>query len=85
MTPFLALLSSFLWGTADFEGGRLSKKHAPIAVLGASQVLGLFFGISLVLISGDGNATAFGEDGYVLPGICAGFLGYFDLSVYIQG
>ena len=44
MASLLALLSSLLWGTADFEGGRLSKKHAPIAVLGASQVLGLVLG-----------------------------------------
>ncbi|MSX58278.1 MAG: EamA/RhaT family transporter, partial [Actinobacteria bacterium] len=29
MASLLALLSSVLWGTADFEGGRLSKKHAP--------------------------------------------------------
>jgi len=85
MTPFLALFSSFLWGTADFEGGRLSKKHAPIAVLGASQVLGLFFGVFLVVISGNGNAKAFGADGYVLPGICAGLLGYFGLFCLYAG
>ena len=85
MAPFLALLSSFLWGTADFEGGRLSKKHAPIAVLGASQVLGLFFGVFLVVISGDWSAPALGTNGYLLPGICAGFLGYFGLVCLYAG
>jgi len=85
MASLLALLSSLLWGTADFEGGRLSKKHAPIAVLGASQVLGLFFGISLVVITGDWNAQALGSDGYLIPGICAGFLGYFGLICLYAG
>lgn len=85
MAPFLALLSSFLWGTADFEGGRLSKKHAPIAVLGASQVIGLFFGVFLVVISGDLSAPVLGTNGYLLPGICAGFLGYFGLICLYAG
>jgi len=51
MASLLAILSSILWGTSDFEGGRLSKKHAPLAVLGFSQVLGLIFGIVLMLVS----------------------------------
>jgi len=85
MAAFLALFSSFLWGTADFEGGRLSKKHAPIAVLGASQVLGLFFGVFLVVISGDWSAPTLGTNGYLLPGICAGFLGYFGLVCLYAG
>ncbi|CAB5105501.1 MAG: EamA family transporter [Actinobacteria bacterium] len=85
MASLLALFSSFLWGTADFEGGRLSKKHAPIAVLGASQVIALFFGILLVLISSDWKAQALGEGGYLLPGICAGFFGYFGLICLYAG
>jgi len=58
MASLLAILSSMLWGTSDFEGGRLSKKHAPLAVLGFSQVLGLVFGIALMLVSGAWHATA---------------------------
>ncbi len=85
MASLLALLSSVLWGTADFEGGRLSKKHAPIAVLGFSQVVGLLFGITLVVISGDSGAQAFGDGGYLIPGICAGFLGYFGLICLYAG
>ena len=85
MASLLALLSSVLWGTADFEGGRLSKKHAPIAVLGFSQVVGLLFGITVVVISGDSGAQAFGDGGYFIPGICAGFLGYFGLICLYAG
>ena len=85
MASLLALLSSVLWGTADFEGGRLSKKHAPIAVLGFSQVVGLLFGITVVVFSGDSGAQAFGDGGYFIPGICAGFLGYFGLICLYAG
>jgi len=85
MASLLALLSSVLWGTADFEGGRLSKKHAPIAVLGFSQVIGLLFGITLVVFFGDSGAQAFGDDGYLIPGICAGFLGYIGLICLYAG
>ena len=85
MASLLALVSSLLWGSADFEGGRLSKKHAPIAVLGFSQVIGLLFGVSLVVVSGDWHAQAFGEGGYFIPGICAGFLGYFGLICLYAG
>lgn len=85
MTSLLALFSSFLWGTADFEGGRLSKKHAPIAVLGFSQIIGLIFGIALVAISGDWKAQVLGEGGYLIPGIFAGLLGYFGLICLYAG
>lgn len=85
MASLLALLSSVLWGTADYEGGRLSKKHAPIAVLGFSQVIGLLFGITLVVFIGDSGAQALGDGGYLIPGICAGFLGYFGLICLYAG
>ncbi len=85
MTSLLALVSSLLWGTADFEGGRLSRKHAPIAVLGFSQVIGLLFGIAIVVVSGDWHAQAFGAGGYFIPGVCAGFLGYFGLICLYAG
>jgi drug/metabolite transporter (DMT)-like permease len=85
MTSLLALLSSLLWGTADFEGGRLSKKHAPIAVLGFSQIIGLLFGLALLITYGDWSSPALGHSGYLLPGICAGFLGYFGLVCLYAG
>jgi len=85
MASLLAILSSILWGTSDFEGGRLSKKHAPLAVLGFSQVLGLIFGIFLMLVSGAGDAQALGSEGYLIPGIFAGLSGYFGLFCLYAG
>lgn len=85
MASLLALFSSLLWGSADFEGGRLSKKHAPIAVLGFSQIVGLIFGVVIVAIKGDSGAAALGVHGYLIPGICAGFLGYFGLACLYAG
>ena len=85
MATLLALISSILWGTSDFEGGRLSKKHAPIAVVGFSQVLGLILGLFLMLVTGAWNAKALGSDGYLVPGIFAGLLGYFGLFCLYEG
>jgi drug/metabolite transporter (DMT)-like permease len=85
MTSLLALLSSLLWGTADFEGGRLSKKHAPIAVLGFSQIIGLLFGVALLFAYGDWSTPALGHNGYLIPGIGAGLFGYFGLACLYAG
>lgn len=46
----LALMSSFLWGSADFYGGVLSKRISPYAVVGASQACG-FVAISAVVLA----------------------------------
>jgi len=85
MASLLALLSSILWGTADFEGGRLSKRHPPIAVVGFSQVIGLIFGITLMLITGAWHSRALGDGGYLIPGLLAGLLGYFGLFCLYAG
>lgn len=79
----LALLSSALWGSADFQAGRMSLKYKALAVLGMTQLIGLIFGISLIFITGEGNAVAFGDSGilsgYFWPGVFAGVLGYVGL------
>ena len=85
MASLLALISSLLWGSADFEGGRLSKKHPPLAVLGASQVLGLVFGLLLTLISFNSHHDLFADLGFIIPGICAGLLGYCGLACLYAG
>lgn len=85
MASLLALLSSALWGSADYHGGKLSKNFPAIAVLGTSQAFGLLTGIILVLITGDWTANAFGENGYFLPGALAGVLGYVGLICLYAG
>jgi len=45
MATLLALLSSVLWGAADFFGGKLSKRYQAIAVTAVSQAFGLLTGI----------------------------------------
>jgi drug/metabolite transporter (DMT)-like permease len=52
MPVVLALLSSLVWGLADFLGGTLSKKRKAIAVIGGSQSFGLLFSTVLSLAFG---------------------------------
>ena len=85
MATLLALFSSLLWGTADYHGGKLSKIHPAIAVLGVTQAIGLVFGIGLVIVSGDFSSNAFGTDGYFIPGALAGILGYCGLICLYAG
>jgi drug/metabolite transporter (DMT)-like permease len=49
MPVILALLSSLVWGLADFLGGTLSKKRKAVAVIGGSQSFGLFFVVLLAI------------------------------------
>lgn len=83
MAFVLALLSSALWGSADFQAGRMSKKYQAFAVLGVTQLVGLFFGLFLIVTTGEGGKVAFGNagffSGYFWPGVFAGVFGYIGL------
>ena len=85
MASLLALLSSAMWGTADFFAGRLSKKHHPFAVLGVSQIFGLVVGILFVVISGNWQGKVGGFDGFLIPGALAGLFGYIGLACLYEG
>jgi len=85
MASLLALLSSAMWGTADFFAGRLSKKHHPFAVLGISQVFGLIVGILIVVVSGSWQGKVLGFDGFLIPGALAGLFGYIGLACLYEG
>jgi len=83
MASLLALLSSGLWGSADYHAGKLSKKFPAIAVLATSQAIGFLTGITLVLFTGAWTAEAFGGGGYFFAGALAGLAGYAGLiSLY---
>jgi len=81
----LALFSSLLWGSSDFEGGRLAKRLPAIAVTGISQAIGLIFGLIIVIATGQWRATAFGHHGYFFPAVIAGITGYLGLVFLYAG
>jgi len=83
MASLLALLSSALWGSADYHAGKLSKRFPAIAVLATSQAIGFLTGVFLVIVSRSWSAQALGSDGYLLAGALAGLCGYAGLiSLY---
>jgi len=85
MASLLALLSSALWGSADYQAGKLSKKFPAIAVLASSQAIGFLTGIVLVLISHSWGAQAWGSGGYFVAGVLAGLFGYVGLMSLYSG
>jgi drug/metabolite transporter (DMT)-like permease len=74
----LALLSSLIWGLADFLGGTLSKRRKAIAVIGGSQSFGLLFVSSLALAIGvwTWDTTVW------INGTIAGAMGLFGLVAF---
>lgn len=85
MAILFALSSALLWGSSDFQGGRLAKRLPAIAVTGMSQAIGLFFGLIIVLATGQWKAVAFGPAGYLFPAIVAGVTGYLGLVFLYAG
>ena len=85
MASLLAILSSILWGSADFFGGKLSKRYQAIAVTAVSQAFGLLIGITIVLVSSSWIKPNLSWDGYFLSGVCAGLLGFLGLVAFYSG
>ena len=85
MATLLALLSSLLWGSADYHAGNLTKKYPAMVVLGINQAFGLLFGISLVIISQEWIAPNLSSDGYLINGVLAGLSGYAGLLCLYAG
>lgn len=85
MATLLALLSSLLWGSADYHAGNLSKKYPAMVVLGINQSFGLIFGIILVILSQEWIAPTLSSDGYLINGALAGLSGYAGLLCLYAG
>jgi drug/metabolite transporter (DMT)-like permease len=85
MSTLLALLSSVLWGAADFFGGKLSKRYQAIAVTAVSQAFGLLTGITIVLVSSSWLAPSLSWDNYFLSGVLAGLFGFVGLIAFYTG
>lgn len=85
MAILLALVSAGLWGSSDFQGGRLAKRFPAIAVTGVSQVFGLAGGLVLVIATGAWHSPAFGPHGYFYAAVMAGASGYIGLVCLYAG
>ena len=81
MASLLALLSAALWGSSDFEGGRISKRYPAISVLGATQLISLVFGFGLIVAIGETNLTP----KIFFAGAAAGLFGYLGLICLYAG
>jgi drug/metabolite transporter (DMT)-like permease len=76
----LALLSSGMWGTADFLGGVVSRRLPPLAVYGISQAVG--FVILVIAATATGGWAA--EPGYWLWAIAASILGMVAMLAFYR-
>ena len=85
MATLLALLSSLLWGSADYHAGNLSKRLPTMVVLGINQAFGLAFGFVLVLISGEWVSPSLDSSGFFINGAIAGLCGYAGLLCLYAG
>jgi drug/metabolite transporter (DMT)-like permease len=85
MATLLALLSSLLWGSADYHAGNLSKRLPSIVVLGINQAFGLAFGLVLILVTSGWVAPSFAHDSYLINGALAGMCGYAGLLCLYAG
>jgi drug/metabolite transporter (DMT)-like permease len=80
MTALLALLSSALWGTADFLGGTASRRLRPLVVVVISQSVALA-GLLVVV-----TAAGYWDDpsGYLPYAVSGGVLGMISLVAFYQ-
>ncbi|MFM1952734.1 MAG: hypothetical protein RJA33_1528 [Actinomycetota bacterium] len=85
MATLLALLSSLLWGSADYHAGNLSKRLPSIIVLGINQAFGLLFGIVLIFATSGWMDPDLASDGYFINGALAGLSGYAGLLCLYAG
>ena len=85
MASLLALLSSLLWGSADYHAGNMSKRLPSIVVLGINQAFGLLFGLILILVTSGWISPSLSHEGYLVNGALAGLAGYAGLLCLYAG
>ena len=85
MATILALLSSLLWGSADYHAGNMSKRLPSIVVLGINQAFGLLFGLFLIFITSGWISPSLTRDSYLINGALAGLAGYAGLLCLYAG
>jgi len=78
MPAVLALLSSVMWGAADFLGGTLTRRAHAVAVVASSQVLSLVVVLPFAALTG-----AFDDPrGYLPWALAAGSIGMVSLIAF---
>ena len=78
MAAVLALMSSVLWGTADFFGGLLAKRLPTLLVVALSQATAVLILLPVVVVTGAWHA----EVGYVPWAIVWGVTGPLGLAAF---
>ncbi len=71
MAVLLAVLSSAVWGSADFAGGLLARRRPAYAVVGASQLLGLLAVSAVAVLTRAWDAPS----GWLAWAMAAGLVG----------
>jgi drug/metabolite transporter (DMT)-like permease len=82
MASLLALLSSLLWGSADYHAGNMSKRLPSIVVLGINQAFGLLFGLILIFATSGWVSPSLSHESYLINGALAGITGYAGLLCF---
>ena len=80
MAALLALLSSLLWGAADFIGGTVSRRLPALLVVGASQLAGLLTVAVVAVAAGELDAPT----GYLPWAVAAGLAGLGGLVAFYR-
>lgn len=80
MSALLALLSSVLWGGADFLGGTASRRAPVRSVLLLSQLTALLGLVPVAAATGELDA----DRAYLLPALAAGLTGLVGLAAFYR-
>ena len=80
VSDLLALLSSLMWGTADFLGGTFTRRLGPLTVVSLTVPAAVPLLLAIVLISGEWRAPT----GYLPWALASGPVGLLSVSAFYQ-
>ena len=80
MPALFALLSSLLWGTADFLGGVATRRLPGPSVVVVSQLIALIALVPVAVLTGSFDTPTT----YVVPGVLAGLVGTAAIGAFYE-